>query len=71
MALDIIAIYTNYTPRIAWNFYFGDKEAFYTKRSARIRARNPFSEAPLASSRPLKRAAPEEAQDAPIRRSKL
>jgi hypothetical protein len=70
MALDTTGIYADCTPRMAWNFCFGDKEAFYTERFARIRARNPFSEAYLASSRPLKRAAPEEAQDAPIRRSK-
>lgn len=70
MALDTTGLFAECTPRMAWNFCFGDREVFYAERRAQMRARNPFSEAPLASSRPLKRAAAKEAQDAPIRRSK-
>ena len=70
MALDTTGIHADCTPRMAWNYYFGDKEAFYAERFTQIRAKNSFSEAHLASTRHLKRAAPEEAQNTPIRPSK-
>jgi hypothetical protein len=70
MALDTTGLYADCTPRMAWNFHFGDKNAFYTERSAQINARSAFPEAHSASTRPLKRAAPKEAQDAPIQEPK-
>ena len=64
-------IHADCAPRRVWNYYFGDKEAFYTERFAQIRARNAFSGAHFASTQHLKRAAPEEeAQNAPSRPSK-
>ena len=62
MALDTTGVYADCTPRMAWNCHFGDKQAFWDERAARVRARDPFSEAHLASGRPLKRAAPGETQ---------
>jgi hypothetical protein len=69
MALDT-GIYAECTPRMAWNFCFGDKKDFFAEKAAQNRARDVFSQAPLVSSRPPKRTAPEEAQDAPVPRSK-
>ena len=34
MALDRSGIFADCTPRMAWNYHFGDMEAFYAERSA-------------------------------------
>jgi hypothetical protein len=59
MALDTIGIFADCTPRMAWNYCFGDKNAFFAERSAQIKARDALLEAELTSNQPTKRPAPE------------
>jgi hypothetical protein len=70
MALDTTGVFAESTPRMAWNWHFGDKNAFYAEKAAQNRARDALSNAHSASTQPLKRPAPEEAQDASIPRRK-
>ena len=70
MALDTTGVFADCTPRMAWNCHFGDKQAYRNERAARVRARDPFPEAQLASSRPLKRAVPEETQPTPAKKQR-
>jgi hypothetical protein len=51
MALDAGGIYADCTPTMAWNFYFGDKEAFYRERFAQVEALNPLFESSFDVSR--------------------
>lgn len=71
MALDTTGIYADCTPRMAWNYHFGDKDAFYAERFDRIRAKNAFAGAHVASTQHLKRSTPEvDTHDVPSRPSK-
>jgi hypothetical protein len=45
-ALATTGPYAEWTPEMAYNYHFGDREAFYTAQAAQVRARHPF----LASS---------------------
>jgi len=57
-------VFADCTPTMAWNFYFGDKEAFFTERFAQARAQNSLIE-PQDVPRPRpKRAAAMTASDA-------
>jgi hypothetical protein len=72
MALAQTGIWADCTPRMAWNFQFGDKNAYYAERDAQIRAREiadmppppPYSERPSFFGKRTKRAAAERAPDA-------
>ncbi len=59
MALDTSGIYADCTPTMAWNFHFGDKEAFYRERFAQVRAQNPLFalSSDASTQRPKRRAA--------------
>jgi hypothetical protein len=65
MALDASGIYADCTPTMAWNYHFGDKEAFYRERFAQVDALNPlFESSPDVSRRRPKRPAAEAASKA-------
>ena len=65
MALDASGIYADCTPTMAWNYHFGDREAFYREKFAQVRALNPlFGSPPDVSSRRPKRPAAEAASKA-------
>jgi hypothetical protein len=64
MALDTTGIYADCTPIMAWNFHFGDKEAFYRERFAQTRARNPLYQFSDVSRQRSKRPAAEAASKA-------
>jgi len=38
MALATSGLFASCTPIMAWNYHFGDKEAFYAKRSTQVDA---------------------------------
>ena len=38
MALATKGVYASCTPTMAWNYHFGDREAFYAKRFAEVNA---------------------------------
>lgn len=62
MALDRSGIYADCTPSMAWNYHFGDKEAFYRGRFAQVEALNPlFESSPDRSRQRPKRLAAEAA----------
>jgi hypothetical protein len=65
MALDATGMYADYTPTMAWNFHFGDKEVFCREIFAQVEALNPLSESsPDVSRRRPKRPAAEAASKA-------
>jgi hypothetical protein len=70
MALDTTGLYADCTPRMAWNYCFGDKRIFYAERSAQVNARNTLSNAVPTSNRGLKRAAPDDSKDMSIPHAK-
>lgn len=64
MALATEGLFASCTPRMAWNFHFGDKEAFYAERFAQVNAQNShFESQDIARQRP-KRVAAETASNA-------
>jgi len=50
--------------RMAWNYHFGDKEAFYAERAAQANARNSLNDSQDVPRRRPRRAAAEMASDA-------
>jgi hypothetical protein len=60
-ALATTGIYADWTPRMAYNYYFGDRGAFYAEMFAQARANHPFAIATAQESRPPKRAAAQQA----------
>ena len=64
MALATTGIYANCTPKMAYNYYFGDREAFYTERFAQVQANHPFATPAVQVSRPPKRTAAQQASAA-------
>jgi hypothetical protein len=44
MALATEGLFASCTPTMAWNYYFRDMEAFYTKRFTQVDARNVVTE---------------------------
>ena len=64
MALATRGMFASCTPTMAWNYHFGDKEAFYAERSAQVNTQNSLLESQdIARQRP-KRAAAESASSA-------
>jgi hypothetical protein len=44
MALATEGLFASYTPTMAWNYHFGDMEAFYAERFAQVDAQNALIE---------------------------
>ncbi|KAF2737684.1 hypothetical protein EJ04DRAFT_510120 [Polyplosphaeria fusca] len=44
MALATEGLFASCTPTMAWNYHFGDMEAFYTERFAQVDAQNALLE---------------------------
>jgi hypothetical protein len=63
MALATTGVFANCTPTMAWNFCFGDKEAFYSERFAQVQAQNLIHHSMDSNQRP-KRAAAQKASAA-------
>ena len=63
-ALATTGIYANWTPEMAYNYFFGSLEAFYSERFAQVRASQAFAGNPAQASRRPKRAAAEQASAA-------
>ena len=64
MALATEGLFASCTPTMAWNYHFGDMEAFYAERFAQVEAQNALPEPQaIATPRP-KRAAARAAPDA-------
>ncbi|KAK7189941.1 hypothetical protein PSPO01_03662 [Paraphaeosphaeria sporulosa] len=61
MALAIEGLFASCTPTMAWNYHFGDMEAFYAERFAQVDAQNALLEP--------QRALPEP-RDEPVQRPK-
>jgi hypothetical protein len=57
MALATTGIFATCTPIMAWNYFFGDKEAFYAERFAQVQAQNPLYHSKDSSERPKRGAA--------------
>ncbi|PSN59084.1 hypothetical protein BS50DRAFT_287616 [Corynespora cassiicola Philippines] len=51
MALAIQGLFKNCTPTLAWNYHFGDMDAFYTERFAQVAAQNALVEPQHVSER--------------------
>ena len=64
MALATTGIYANCTPKMAYNYHFSDREAFYTERFAQVQANYPFATHTAQVSRPPKRTAAQQASAA-------
>ena len=64
MALETRGVFADCTPTMAWDFYFGDKEALYAERFAQARAQNPLVEPQDVPRLRPKRAAAMTASDA-------
>jgi hypothetical protein len=60
MALTTTGVFASCTPTMAWNWFFGNKEAFYAERFAQVRDQNLNQSVKESSQRP-KRAAAEKA----------
>lgn len=64
MALTTEGLFASCTPRMAWNYHFGDREAFYAERFAQVNTQNSLLESQdIARQRP-KRATAETASSA-------
>ena len=57
MALAKQGLFASCTPTMAWNYHFGDIEAFYTERFAQVDAQDASAEPEDTSTRRPKRAA--------------
>ena len=58
MALAKQGLFASCTPTMAWNYYFGDMEAFYAKRFAQVDAQDALVEhEDVPSPRPKRAAA--------------
>ena len=57
MALATQGLFASCTPTMAWNYHFGDMEAFYAERFAQVDAQNALVESGDVSSPRPKRAA--------------
>lgn len=44
MALATPGLFESCTPTMAWNYHFGDMEAFYAERFAQVNAQNALAE---------------------------
>ena len=64
MALDTNGVFASCTPTMAWNYHFGDKEAFYAERSAQVNTQNSLLESQDVARQRPKRAAAETASSA-------
>lgn len=64
MALATEGIYADCTPTMAWNWFFGDKEAFYAERFAQVDSQNALLESQDVLPAHPKRAAAVVASDA-------
>ena len=57
MALATQGLFASCTPNMAWNYHFGDMEAFYAERFAQVDAQNALVEREGVLTRRPKRAA--------------
>ncbi|KAJ6276545.1 hypothetical protein J3E71DRAFT_151786, partial [Bipolaris maydis] len=58
MALAMQGLFASCTPTMAWNYHFGDMEAFYTERFAQVDAQNaPAEREDIPTPRPKRAAA--------------
>jgi hypothetical protein len=58
MALATSGLFASCTPTMAWNYHFGDKEAFYAERFAQVNTQNSLLESQdMARQRPKRAAA--------------
>jgi hypothetical protein len=57
MALATQGLFASCTPAMAWNYHFGDMEAFYAERFAQVDAQDAIVEPEVISTRRPKRAA--------------
>jgi hypothetical protein len=57
MALATEGLFASCTPRIAWNYHFGDREAFYAERFAQVNTQNSLLESQNVARQRPKRAA--------------
>jgi hypothetical protein len=64
MALATQGLFASCTPTMAWNYHFGDMEAFYAERFAQVDAQNALAERGDASTPRPKRAAAAAASEA-------
>jgi hypothetical protein len=64
MALATSGLFASCTPKMAWNYHFGDKEAFYAERSAQVNVRNTLIESQDVPRQRPKRAAAATASEA-------
>jgi hypothetical protein len=61
MALATTGLFADCTPTMAYNYHFGDKEAFYSERFARVAARGSLPDSEVISGHRPKRATAERA----------
>ena len=61
MALATSGLFASCTPTMAWNYHFGDKEAFYAERFAQVNTQNSLLESQDMARQHPKRAAVETA----------
>jgi len=64
MALDTSGVFASCTPTMAWNYHFGNKEAFYAERFAQANTQDTFIESQDVPRQRPKRAAAVTASDA-------
>jgi hypothetical protein len=64
MALATRGLFASCTPTMAWNYHFGDMEAFYAERFAQVDAENSLAESQDVPRQRPKRAAAATASEA-------
>ena len=64
MALATSGLFASCTPTMAWNYHFGDKEAFYAERFAQVNTQNSLLDSQDMARQRSKRAAAETASGA-------
>jgi hypothetical protein len=64
MALATEGLFASCTPTMAWNYHFGDMEAFYSERLAQVDAQNALSKPQNKPTQRPKRAAAAMASEA-------